>query len=660
MNQKLKQAISAEQLKMLYSNATFSLLASVFIAPALLMVMRHESHSNLHIVWLGAILVVTGCRYYLVHQFKSSEQRFSYGTWLGLFLAGTLLAGGLWGIMGLFFSPETDLNHWFLTLFVLVGLSGGALASLSAYYFAYVLFAVPAFLPIVIQLSTSEIHDHNLMSWLIILFIVLTTLLSRRSNRFIDQTILMRIEREAMSNSIESQLKTVAEQHERIMDTQASLRSVNDLFEAAFDTTHVMYAYLDKDFNFMRVNKAYAEKEDLHSEDFVGRNHFDLFPDAENKKIFELVRDTGEGFYVEEKAFEHPTLGMIYWDWSLQPLLDHDGEVIGLLLAIIDVTARKQAQIAMQEKEAYLHSIMDATVEVILTMNSKGVIEMVNPAVEQMFGYRQEELLGKNVALLMPESIGEMHQIWVDKYLNSSDKIISGRQLDTEGKRKDGSTFPLSVSVSNKMIEGRNIFTSIMRDITEQRNAMDTLKVKNTELEYLSSHDSLTGLHNRRTGDDFLQREWNRAVRAKTSITILMIDIDYFKKYNDQYGHQLGDACLARVSAAMKSVLNRPSDMVARYGGEEFIAILPETSLSGAALVAENIRKVIHDLEIPHEVSDKDVVTVSIGVGTTTPVKLMNYEKLVSCADKALYKAKEQGRNCVVMSGEEILPETNA
>ena len=660
MNQKLLQAISAEQLKMLYSNATFSLLASVVIAPALLVTMWHESQSSLHIIWLAAILVVTAARYYLVQQFKCSEQRLSQGTWLGLFLVGTFLAGGLWGLIGLFFSPATDLSHWFLALFVLVGLAGGALASLSAYYFAYIIFAVPAFVPIMIQLSMSEAHDNNLMSWLIVLFLVLTTLLSRRSNRFIDQTILMRIEREAMSNSIESQIKTVAEQHKRIMDTQASLRSVNELFEAAFDTTHVMYAYLDKDFNFMRVNKAYADKDGLHNEDFVGRNHFDLYPDGENKKIFEQVRDTGEGYYVEEKAFDHPTLGTTYWDWSLQPLLDHDGEVIGLLLAIIDVTARKQAQIAMQEKEAYLHSIMDATIEVILTMNSKGVIEMVNPAVEQMFGYRQEELLGKNVALLMPASIGEMHQLWVDNYLSSAEKIISGRQLDTEGKRKDGSTFPLSVSVSNKVIEGKNIFTSIMRDITEQHNAMDALKVKNTELEYLSSHDSLTGMHNRRTGDDFLQREWNRAVRAKTSITILMIDIDYFKKYNDQYGHQAGDTCLVRVATAMKSVLNSPSDIIARYGGEEFIAILPETDNKGALLVAENIRKVIHDLEIPHEASDKDVVTVSIGFGTAQPVKLMNYEKLVSCADKALYQAKEKGRNCVVMSGDKIVPDADA
>lgn len=659
MNKKLHQAVNIEQIRQLYSNTKFSLFASLFIAPLLTLALWQELQNMPLLIWLVAVILLTAVRYYLTYQYMQSQERLSERMWLRLFLAGTFMAGLTWGQMAWLFSASMDLDHWFLVLFILVGLSGGALASLSAYYFAYILFVVPAFLPMMIQLFKSDIHDNSLMAVMILLFIVLTTLLARRSNQYINKTIILRIEREAMSNSIENQIATVAAQHERILETQTNLRRVNELFEAAFDTTHVMYAYLDNNFNFMRVNKAYAEKGNLKPEDFIGKNHFTLYPDEENKKIFEQVRDAGKGFFAEEKFFVHPEQGETYWDWSLEPLLGPEGEVIGLLLAIIDVTAKKQAQIAMQEKEEYLQSIMDAAIEVILTMDAKGTIEMVNPAVEQMFGYQQDELTGKNISLLMPDAIAEMHQYWVDNYLNSPDKKISGRQLDTEGKRKDGSTFPLSVSVSDKVINGKHMFTSIMRDITEQHNVLDSLKIKNTELEYLSSHDDLTGLHNRRTGDEFLQREWNRAVRAKTSITIMMIDIDYFKKYNDRYGHQAGDACLLRVATTMKLVLNRPSDMVARYGGEEFIAILPETDSVGALQVAENIRKSINDLEIPHSESDKEVVTVSIGIGTAQPVKLMNYEKLVSCADKALYQAKGQGRNCVVMSGDKIQPEAD-
>ena len=656
MNRNFFQLISVEQVKLLYSNVTFSLLATIIIAPALVLSLWDEIQITILTGWLVCILAVTGLRYALVLAFRKNQDRFNFSIWFGLFLGGTFIAGLLWGLSGIIFTPEQELFKWFLALFVLTGLTGGALASLSANYFAYITFSYPALLPIATQLMLTGEEQNTLMSFLIVLYLVLTTILARRSNRFIDKTIVLRIEREAMSDSMEKQIATVAAQHERILETQSNLRRVNELFEAAFDTTHVMYAYLDKDFNFMRVNRAYADKGGMRSEDFVGKNHFDLYPDKENRKIFEQVIDTGEAYYVEEKTFEHPTLGMTYWDWSLQPLIGHEEEVIGLLLAVIDVTAKKQAQLAMQEKEAYLHSIMDATVEVILTMDSDSMIEMVNPSVEQVFGYRQEELLGKNISLLMPEGIANKHQHWVDHYLSSDEDRISGRMLDTEGKRKDGVIFPLSVSVSDKVIGGRHVFTSVMRDITEQHNAMDALKVKNTELQYLSSHDELTGLHNRRTADEFLQREWNRAVRAKSTISVMMIDIDYFKKFNDRYGHQAGDSCLHRVAGAMTSVLNRPSDIVARYGGEEFIAILPETDSQGALLVAENIRLKVMNLEIPHEDSNKQFVTVSIGVGTTQPVKLMNYERLVSCADKALYEAKDSGRNCTVASEDNISP----
>ena len=143
-----------------------------------------------------------------------------------------------------------------------------------------------------------------------------------------------------------------------------------------------------------------------------------------------------------------------------------------------------------------------------------------------------------------------------------------------------------------------------MRDITEQKNSMDALTVKNTELQYLSAHDDLTGLHNRRTADEFLQREWNRAVRAKSMITVLMIDVDFFKKYNDRYGHQGGDACLQRIATTMKSALNRPSDIVARYGGEEFIAVLPETDMPGAGAVAEIMRSNVELLRSEEHTSE--------------------------------------------------------
>ena len=142
MNTKLLKAIGAEQTKILYSNVAFSLLATVVIAPVLAYTFWREVHANSLVIWLVAILLVSAFRYYVLHQFKCAKQRFTESTWLILFLVGTFLAGSSWGAMVIFFSPATDLYHWFLVLFVLVGLAGGALASLSAYYFGYMLFAI--------------------------------------------------------------------------------------------------------------------------------------------------------------------------------------------------------------------------------------------------------------------------------------------------------------------------------------------------------------------------------------------------------------------------------------------------------------------------------------------------------------------------------------
>ncbi|MFO7604635.1 MAG: diguanylate cyclase [Gammaproteobacteria bacterium] len=647
-------ALRKEQVKLLYGNLNLSLLATLMVAPLLTLALWYETRGQLLLVWLVAIVVLTLARYYLWWQFRHAEAAFSPTTWLRLFLGGVFAAGLLWGTLGVSFAPLLDWQHWFVVLFVLIGMAGGALASLSAWYPAYVAFVLPALLPMAIQIGSSDIAYNKFMSALVILFLILTTLLSRRSNQVLNKTIMLGFEREALSHSMEGQIQMVAEQHQDLLESQANLRRANDLFEAAFDSTHVMYAYLDRDFNFMRVNKAYAENNGRRPEDFVGQNHFKLFPHDDNERIFTQVRDTGQGVHLEAKVFEHPVQGASYWDWSLHPLLGSDNEVIGLLLALIDVTARKQAERVIQEKEQYLQSIMDAANEVIVTMDASGRIEMINPAVEDMFGYTQAEVLGKSASILMPEDVGAQHQRWVAGYLARGDQKLTQRMLATEARRKDGSTFPVSISVSDKMIGERHIFAAIMRDITDEQNAVDALKVKNTELQYLSSHDDLTGLHNRRTADEILQREWNRAMRAQTTMTLMMIDVDHFKNYNDRYGHQAGDICLQRVANAMQSVLNRPPDVLARYGGEEFIVILPETEPQGARQVAENLRQAVAALEIGNEGADWQQVSVSIGIASIRPRQLMNYEKLVGCADTALYQAKAQGRNCVVFSEERL------
>ena len=186
----------------------------------------------------------------------------------------------------------------------------------------------------------------------------------------------------------------------------------------------------------------------------------------------------------------------------------------------------------------------------------------------------------------------------------------------------------------------------------EAFRALEESKAKlaeaNRTLQKLSSLDGLTGIANRRNFDETLNKEWNRAMRSEKSIGLLMLDIDFFKLYNDHYGHQGGDDCLKKVAKGLDSAIHRETDFLARYGGEEFSGILPDTDLNGSVKVAEEMRLAIKDLRIEHAKSTvSDLVSVSIGVSAIIPRQGTDPKILIGAADQALYKAKEDGRDRV-------------
>ena len=168
-------------------------------------------------------------------------------------------------------------------------------------------------------------------------------------------------------------------------------------------------------------------------------------------------------------------------------------------------------------------------------------------------------------------------------------------------------------------------------------------------LEQLSSMDGLTGISNRRRFDDFIESEWHRAKREQSFLSLIMCDIDFFKRYNDNYGHAAGDICLKKVAQALQKPLKRPSDLAARYGGEEFAVILPNTSANGAAHVSINIKHEIDTLQIAHAYSPiSSFLTISIGAATAQPWLGRSVTDLIVASDKALYTAKSEGRNKTV------------
>jgi len=191
-----------------------------------------------------------------------------------------------------------------------------------------------------------------------------------------------------------------------------------------------------------------------------------------------------------------------------------------------------------------------------------------------------------------------------------------------------------------------------MFDISERKKNEQELVSLHQKFEQLSYQDGLTGIANRRMFDDYLGKEWAAAQRDHQTLSLIMLDIDYFKQYNDSYGHLQGDECLKKIALLLTSAKRRPRDLIARFGGEEFAIILPDTDEKAAHQLAERYRSLILEQFIPHASSEiSPFLTVSMGISSVIPTREGQPNAFLNKVDKLLYKAKSKGRNIVVMEG---------
>ena len=186
------------------------------------------------------------------------------------------------------------------------------------------------------------------------------------------------------------------------------------------------------------------------------------------------------------------------------------------------------------------------------------------------------------------------------------------------------------------------------------KRAEAALQKANQQLQQLATRDGLTQIANRRRLDAWISKEWRRLIREKAPLSVIMCDIDHFKRYNDTYGHQAGDDCLKRVAKAIAHTARRASDLAARYGGEEFLVALPNTTVDGAVQVAREIQEAVQELKLPHTNSPvSPFVTLSMGLAATVPDSAQTHGQLIAAADQALYEAKKTGRNRMAWMAED-------
>jgi diguanylate cyclase (GGDEF)-like protein len=210
--------------------------------------------------------------------------------------------------------------------------------------------------------------------------------------------------------------------------------------------------------------------------------------------------------------------------------------------------------------------------------------------------------------------------------------------------------WPVLLQRVKRLLQTRWVMQELKKQIEKERLLKEELEIANYKLRKLALIDELTQIANRRSFDRYLQQEWSRMAREKTPLSLLLYDVDYFKSYNDLYGHPAGDRCLQQIATILKKNAKRPADFVARYGGEEFAAILPRTMAKGAVVIGEQIRQQVKQMHLLHAGSFiGNVVTLSVGVASTIPVVSQSAQILINEADKALYEAKSQGRDRVVL-----------
>jgi diguanylate cyclase (GGDEF)-like protein/PAS domain S-box-containing protein len=324
------------------------------------------------------------------------------------------------------------------------------------------------------------------------------------------------------------------------------------------------------------------------------------------------------------------------------------GALVSLRTDVSELVAKERALAASQ---AQLQAIIGTAGVAILTLDEHSHIRSANPATERMLGYAEAELLGQDMVMLVDHEMRRAIASFLRLYLAREDLEMRGQQREFPVLHKSGRELTVQLALAEvKITEGR-MMVAVLTDITERKRYEIELQHANEQLMRLSTTDPLTELGNRRLLMQRLEDEWRRALRSKEPMSLLLLDVDHFKLYNDHYGHPAGDACLQAIAGVLRACAARPSDLAARYGGEEFVLLLPETGAEGAMAVAQRIRQDMRAAALPHANSPlSDLVTLSMGLISVKASQGGSPAQWLAQADLALYRAKAQGRDRVVQA----------
>ena len=650
------------QTRAAYRQAPAAIITSLFAGGLLIFILWDSTPHNRIFGAITGIIFVSLARLYLSILFKRKappDQQILM--WGRLFLAGLFLQAVAWGGGGIVLFPdEAPLYQVIVTLW-LVGLAGGAVAVYSVLRRGVLAFVIPVLAPGIVYLFSLGGRFHISLAMGVLGYMVVLVVATFRNH-------VSHIGSAKLVAALEAEIRERKKAERKLKDAYQETAMANGRHKAARNELSEMIDNLQDVFFRASVNgditRTSPSVEDVFGysqEEILRLKQHKLISDPDERQRFMAALKSSGGVVRNFEARVTRRDGQAIWiSINAHYLHNELDEVTGVEGTARDVTERKrmedklreaneQARLAnrhLEKAKTELEEMIDNLQDVFFRSNEKGEIIRTSPSVEDVFGYTQKEMEGKKTASLfaLPEDMERFMES-----LRETEGVC--RNFEALIRHKDGRTVWTATNAHyyyNDKNEPAGIEGTV-RDITERKRMEEAL------LE-ISQKDGLTGLYNRRHFDETLEAELKRASRGRSPspLSLILIDIDYFKPFNDTYGHQEGDDCLVQVGAALKKVVRRPGDLVARYGGEEMVIVLPNMDSKGAEQVAEQMRKRVKALRIPHEGSRCDEhVTISLGVATMYPEISSSAAAIIKKADEALYEAKEGGRNRVVISRSE-------
>lgn len=419
------------------------------------------------------------------------------------------------------------------------------------------------------------------------------------------------------------------------------------ILEGAFAQSPDFIYVKDRDSRFLTVNDNMATLYHRRGPmDLVGNSDFDVMPRPLAEQLFSAEQDMmGTGKPIID-SLEH--IDNRFLLASKVPLRDREGRVVGLAGVTRDITERMALETELRESKNLLAHAMAGMSDGFAMFDRDGTLVFCNEQYRDAFPLsRDVRVLGANIRDIIRGALETGERIdgpkdAVDAWIEAAASTLH-RNKDEDIELYNGEWR----SIRTRLADDGTAMVMVS-DITSTKQAEVALRIAAEQLRNLADTDGLTGVMNRRGFDEAFAREAARGARENTPLSLLMIDIDWFKPYNDTYGHPAGDECLRKVSRCLVDCVRRPTDTVARYGGEEFVVLLPDTDMSGARTIAEAFAARLEALGMGHSGSPLGRVTASTGIATGKAQSLRtDFNRLISAADGALYRAKAQGRNRV-------------